>query len=169
MAAPAVTLMFNGSSYHALPALLSDFHEALAGVANGTDPRAGAALRSPALTPPWLPELCLYICKPRLVRSPTIFHCGRVLLACSVPLHVNPEVHLEATQCSCASGAKGYQPQMHSMGCAGPRIVTRNHPLPLTEAESIQLDFILMVLAAVFVLIPFCYLSGVEDWHVWSN
>ena len=46
-------------------------------------------------------------------------------------------------------------------GCAGPRIVTRNHPLPLTEAESIQLDFILMVLAAVFVLIPFCYLSGV--------
>ena len=44
MAAPAVTLMFNGSSYHALPALLSDFHEALASVANGTDPRAGAAL-----------------------------------------------------------------------------------------------------------------------------
>ena len=44
--------MFNGSSYHALPALLSDFHEALASVANGTDPRAGEALRSPALTPP---------------------------------------------------------------------------------------------------------------------
>ena len=43
MAAPAVTLMFNGSSYHSLPALLSDLHEALAGVANGTDPKAGAA------------------------------------------------------------------------------------------------------------------------------
>jgi hypothetical protein len=43
---------------------------------------------------------------------------------------------------------------------AGPRLITRNHPLPLTESESIQLDFILMVLAAVFVLIPFCYLSG---------
>ena len=43
---------------------------------------------------------------------------------------------------------------------AGPRLVTRNHPLPLTTEESIQLDFILMVLAALFVLIPFCYLSG---------
>ena len=46
---------------------------------------------------------------------------------------------------------------------AGPRLITRNHPLPLTEAESIQLDFILMVLAAVFVLIPFCYLSGTHS------
>ena len=43
--------------------------------------------------------------------------------------------------------------------------MTRNHPLPLTEAESIQLDFILMVLAAVFVLIPFCYLSGKRMTH----
>ena len=44
MAAPAVTLMFNGSSYHALPALLSDLHEALAGVANDTDHKAGAVM-----------------------------------------------------------------------------------------------------------------------------
>lgn len=39
-------------------------------------------------------------------------------------------------------------------------LVARSHPLPLTSEESIQLDFILMVLAALFVLIPFCYLSG---------
>jgi len=69
----------------------------------------------------------------------------------------------------CIECANDHQSHMQVTGCAGPRIVTRNHPLPLTEAESIQLDFILMVLAAVFVLIPFCYLSGVEDWHVWSN
>ena len=42
MASPAVTLMHNGSSFHALPALLSDLHGALAGVANGTDPKTGA-------------------------------------------------------------------------------------------------------------------------------
>lgn len=30
MKAPAVTVMHNGSSYHALPALLSDLHEAQA-------------------------------------------------------------------------------------------------------------------------------------------
>ena len=42
MASPAVTLMHNGSSFHALPALLSDLHGALAGVANGTDPKMGA-------------------------------------------------------------------------------------------------------------------------------
>ena len=41
--------------------------------------------------------------------------------------------------------------------------MARNHPLPLTAEEAIQLDFILMVLAALFVLIPFCYLSGAPD------
>ena len=45
-------------------------------------------------------------------------------------------------------------------GAGGPSLMTRSHPLPLTSEESIQLDFILMVLAALFVLIPFCYLSG---------
>ncbi len=35
-----------------------------------------------------------------------------------------------------------------------------SHPLPLTQAESLQLDTVLAVLAAIFVLIPFCYLSG---------
>lgn len=44
MAGPAVTLLHNGSSYHALPALMSDMHEALASLAahNGSDLRAGA-------------------------------------------------------------------------------------------------------------------------------
>ena len=35
LAAPAVTLMHNGSSYHALPALLSDLHEAVGALASG--------------------------------------------------------------------------------------------------------------------------------------
>lgn len=43
---------------------------------------------------------------------------------------------------------------------AGPQFTTRSHPLPLTEGESTQLDFVLIVLAALFVLIPFCYLTG---------
>jgi hypothetical protein len=34
LAAPAVTLMHNGSSYHALPALLSDLHEAVGALAS---------------------------------------------------------------------------------------------------------------------------------------
>ncbi|KAK9829531.1 hypothetical protein WJX72_006343 [[Myrmecia] bisecta] len=41
-----------------------------------------------------------------------------------------------------------------------PRFNARSHPLPLTEEESVQLDNILLVLAALFVLVPFCYLSG---------
>lgn len=44
MAGPAVTLLHNGSSYHALPALLSDMHEALGSLAagNSSNFRAGA-------------------------------------------------------------------------------------------------------------------------------
>ena len=45
LAAPAVTLMHNGSSYHALPALLSDLHEAMGALASGNS-SAGGALRS---------------------------------------------------------------------------------------------------------------------------
>eukprot|EP00884_Botryococcus_braunii_P019123 jgi/Botrbrau1/5895/Bobra.0366s0073.1 len=41
-----------------------------------------------------------------------------------------------------------------------PSLVARSHPLPLTKSESVSLDSILLVLGAVFVLVPFCYLSG---------
>lgn len=44
--------------------------------------------------------------------------------------------------------------------CAGPDLRISSHPLPLTTEESLQLDTVLSVLAAIFVLIPFCYLSG---------
>lgn len=40
------------------------------------------------------------------------------------------------------------------------KLTVRSHPLPLTEAESVELDSILLVLAALFVLVPFCLLSG---------
>ena len=43
---------------------------------------------------------------------------------------------------------------------AGPDLRIQSHPLPLTQEESLQLDTVLNVLAAVFLLIPFCYLSG---------
>lgn len=48
---------------------------------------------------------------------------------------------------------------------SGPSLRVSSHPLPLTVAESLQLDTVLAVLAAVFILIPFCYLSG--DSHSW--
>lgn len=44
--------------------------------------------------------------------------------------------------------------------CAGRELRIRSHPLPLTQEESLTLDTVLSVLAAIFVLIPFCYLSG---------
>ena len=72
---PPVLLMHNGSSSHALPALLNDMHSTI------------AALN----TPP------------------------------------------------------GRQP---------PSFTVRSHPLPLTEKESIQLDNILLVLTAIFILVP---------------
>ena len=35
-----------------------------------------------------------------------------------------------------------------------------NHPLPLTKTEFLELQTVLSVLAALFVLIPFCYLGA---------
>lgn len=35
-----------------------------------------------------------------------------------------------------------------------------NHPLPLTKTEFLELETVLSVLAALFVLIPFCYLGA---------
>lgn len=45
LAAPAVTLLHNGSSYHALPALLSDLHEVVGAVTSGNS-SAGDGLRA---------------------------------------------------------------------------------------------------------------------------
>lgn len=35
-----------------------------------------------------------------------------------------------------------------------------NHPLPLTAKETLAIDTFLTIIAAVFVMIPFCYLAG---------
>ena len=35
-----------------------------------------------------------------------------------------------------------------------------SHPLPLTKSEALELQTVLTVLAALFVLIPFCYLGA---------
>lgn len=45
-------------------------------------------------------------------------------------------------------------------GRTGPSLRVWSHPLPLTGAESLQLDTVLAVLAAIFVLVPLCYLAG---------
>lgn len=39
-------------------------------------------------------------------------------------------------------------------------LAVHSHPLPLTAEESVQLDGILLVLASLFVLVPFCLMSG---------
>jgi hypothetical protein len=40
------------------------------------------------------------------------------------------------------------------------RFVARNHPLPLTERESIRIRTFLTLFAALFILIPFCFLPA---------
>ena len=45
-------------------------------------------------------------------------------------------------------------------GVKAPRLVARSHPLPLTEAEGIVLDVFLEILAALFLLVPLCFLAA---------
>jgi len=40
------------------------------------------------------------------------------------------------------------------------RLVSINHPLPLTDQQAIEVQTILSVLASLFLLIPFCYIPG---------
>ncbi|KAK9862183.1 hypothetical protein WJX84_007200 [Apatococcus fuscideae] len=47
-----------------------------------------------------------------------------------------------------------------SDGMHAPRLVARSHPLPLTEAEGIVLDVFLEILAALFLLVPLCFLAA---------
>lgn len=42
----------------------------------------------------------------------------------------------------------------------GVRLVSVNHPLPLTTAESVEVKTMLSVLASLFILIPYCYIPG---------
>lgn len=49
--------------------------------------------------------------------------------------------------------------QSRSQG-TGVSLTARNHPLPLSQQESVELDSILLVLASLFVLVPFCLMSG---------
>lgn len=47
-----------------------------------------------------------------------------------------------------------------SLGDASATLKVSNHPLPLTKTEFLELQTVLSVLAALFVLIPFCYLGA---------
>lgn len=41
-----------------------------------------------------------------------------------------------------------------------PKFVAHSNPLPLSLRESVELDSFLLVLTALFILVPFCLLSG---------
>ncbi|KAK9808280.1 hypothetical protein WJX73_007025 [Symbiochloris irregularis] len=56
------------------------------------------------------------------------------------------------------SGFRTSSSSSQSGGAAS--LTARNHPLPLSQQESVQLDSILLVLASLFVLVPFCLMSG---------
>ena len=45
-------------------------------------------------------------------------------------------------------------------GSSAPKFLAHSNPLPLSLRESVELDSVLLVLAALFVLVPFCLLSG---------
>jgi hypothetical protein len=45
-------------------------------------------------------------------------------------------------------------------GKSSARLISENHPLPLTTQQNIEVKTALSVLAVMFVLIPFCYIPG---------
>ena len=47
-----------------------------------------------------------------------------------------------------------------NLGDETAKLKISNHPLPLTKTEFMELQTVLSVLAALFVLIPFCYLGA---------
>lgn len=46
---------------------------------------------------------------------------------------------------------------------AAPKFVAHSNPLPLSVEESVEADSLLLGIAAVLVLVPFCMLSGKPD------
>jgi hypothetical protein len=47
-----------------------------------------------------------------------------------------------------------------NLGDESAKLKISNHPLPLTKTEFLELQTVLSVLAALFILIPFCYLGA---------
>lgn len=60
----------------------------------------------------------------------------------------------------CIPAAGGSGPWLPPPFALDRHLRVTNHPLPLTAADSAALDTFLTVLAAIFVLVPFCYLAG---------
>uniref|UniRef100_A0A7S3DQC5 ABC transporter domain-containing protein n=1 Tax=Entomoneis paludosa TaxID=265537 RepID=A0A7S3DQC5_9STRA len=46
------------------------------------------------------------------------------------------------------------------IGKTSARLVSENHPLPLTTQQSLEIKTILSVLASMFILIPYCFIPG---------
>ena len=47
-----------------------------------------------------------------------------------------------------------------AFGNSSAQLTVRSYPLPVTPREAERIETILTILAAMFVLVPFCYLAG---------
>jgi hypothetical protein len=63
----------------------------------------------------------------------------------------------------CRCTVAGELVRLHYEQCSGQPVktfVARNHPLPLTEGENLQVQTVLSVFTALFLLIPLCYIPA---------
>jgi len=56
--------------------------------------------------------------------------------------------------------AELHQARLRELKGGGAYVRVRNHPLPLTKIASLYIDTFLTLIAAVFLLLPFCYIPG---------
>lgn len=137
---PPVTLMTNGSSSHGAPALLADLQQGLAN------------LNVSALQDVYRRDAASFAPSGSGADRGTNASAG---MAAAWPPRPGAEGY-EATVARLAAAAA-------AEGEHGRRSVVlrvTNHPLPLTRQEQTAIDTFLSVLAAIFVLVPFCYLAG---------
>jgi hypothetical protein len=76
--------------------------------------------------------------------------CGAALLHNSSAIHAVPAFALQLMEARARAAT----------GARDVRYDVRNNPLPLTARESASTDLILGVIASLFILMPFCYLTA---------
>ena len=65
--------------------------------------------------------------------------------------------------CSPLRKYTGGNPNIYTSDPSGiptPVYLVKNHPLPITKAEALEIRLILSVLAALFILVPLCYIPA---------
>jgi hypothetical protein len=200
------TLLFNATSWHSLPSLISDLHQSLAASAAQRE----AQLRQPLTGPGAVSAAAAAASQhlqhqavgqqgqagqqqqprvkyqqlqddPRIpyeghssgvssgsgtssasgtLQGPGSLHAGATTSKLPSATTSSSSHHAkQGSAASAAAAAAGAQPEVQPEA-RGPRLRLTSHPLPLTLAEGDAVDCFLTVLAAVFVLVPFCYLAG---------